>query len=178
MRDRPFGAILAKDVRKRARALVREAAIVLPRGRPGELHALRIDVKRLRYALELLAPLARDECQATLDLLARLQERLGALADADTFAKTCAALRERLPARDPREPGLATLAANARRDREGALAAIHALWSGEGASYPERLAASVSATLASVSANSPYAERGLTSNVTTEARARSKRSAL
>ncbi len=179
MRDTPFGTALAHIVRERMRALVRDAARALRRGRNDELHALRIDVKRLRYNLEFLVPLAREQTLAALDLLAVLQERLGALADADTFARTYDGMRADVPAGDPREPGLATLRANAERERERSLAAVRALWRGDNATYPERLAASISATLASVSAKAaPYAGRGTTSNETVVAKARSNRSDL
>lgn len=143
---------MARIVRKRMNALVRDAADALRRGRPSELHALRIDVKRLRYNLEFLVPLARDEALVALDLLALLQERLGALADAESFARTYRALAIGVDAADPREPGLRSLHEGAERTSERALAAIRALWSGDDAPYPERLAASVSATLDSVSA--------------------------
>lgn len=139
---------------------------------------MRIDVKRLRYNLEFLITLARTEALVALDLLAVSQERLGALADADTFAKTYATLAEGVAAGDPREPGLTSLRASAERDRVRALDAVRALWSEDGARYPERLAASISATLDSASAKEPYDGREIASNETVIANARSKRSAL
>lgn len=179
MRERPFAEALGRIVRKRARTLRKDAPRALERGRDDELHALRIDVKRLRYALELLAPIARAETLVALDLLAILQERLGALADAATFATTYAVLRSNVPPGDPREAGLAMLAASAERERERALLAARALWNGADATYPERLVASISATLDSLSAKSaPYATGAIESNVTTAPKARSKRSAL
>ena len=155
MAEHAFGPALARIVRKRLRALLDDADGTFRRGRDVELHALRIDVKRLRYTLECAVPLARAETLAALDLLALLQERLGDLADADTFGRTYAALAAGLAADDPRAPGLATLAANARRERERALEAARALWRGEDAPYPERLATSVSAILASLSNDVP-----------------------
>ncbi len=178
MPDRPFGKALARIVRKRMRALARDATSALARGRDDELHALRIDVKRLRYNVEFLAPLARDETLVALDLLALLQERLGSLADADAFARTYDALRPDMPPGDPREPGLATLRANAERERERSLAAVRALWGADDATYPERLAASISATLDSVSAKASYDGGETASKESVVAKARSKRSAL
>jgi len=155
MAERTFAETLARIVRKRLRALLDDADGALARGNDAELHALRIDVKRLRYTLECAIPLARDETLGALDLLARMQERLGELADVDTFGRTYERLAESLLAGDPRRVGLNALTSSAGRERERALAAARALW-GEGASpYPERLATSVSAALASLSPKSP-----------------------
>lgn len=152
MAERTFGPQIARVVRKRMRALVRDAPGVLRRGRDDELHAFRIDVKRLRYNLEFLVPLAHDETLVALDLLALLQERLGALADAGAFEATFGALAEEVATDDPRANGLAVLRAHASAQRERALTAVRTLWRGDDATYPERLAASISATLDSVSA--------------------------
>jgi len=76
---------------------------------------------------------------------------LGDLADADTFGRTYAALAKALPANDPRLPGLETLRAQAIRERKRALETGRALWRGAETPYPERLAASISATLGSLS---------------------------
>ncbi len=151
MARRAFGPALARILRKRLAALLADADKAFKRGRDVELHALRIDVKRLRYTLEFAVPLVRDEAMGALDLLALLQERLGDLADADTFGRTYASVAEGVPAGDPRRSGLDTLIALAERDRERALEAVRALWRGEDAPYPERLAASISATLGSLS---------------------------
>ena len=151
MRERTFGRALARVIRKRSRALIRGASGTFKRGRDAELHALRIDVKRLRYTLELAVPVARDEALVALDLLALLQERLGDLADADTFGRTYGDLAKTLPTNDPRRVGLETLRAHAARERTRALEAARALWRGADAPYPERLAASICATLGSLS---------------------------
>lgn len=66
----------------RAQARVREAARAARSGDIEHLHALRIDVKRLRYATEFFAPLLRsDRTGALLDTLASVQEDLGFLND-------------------------------------------------------------------------------------------------
>jgi len=153
VKARLFGDALGRIVRKRLRALLDDAEGALRRGRDAELHALRIEVKRLRYTLECAIPLAHDEALVALDFLALLQERLGDLADADTFARTYAELSSHLAPGDERAAGIATLIAAAARERARALDAARALWRGDDATYPERLAASVSATLASLSAN-------------------------
>lgn len=48
-----------------------------------ELHALRIAVKRLRYAMEIFAPAYSDRLKKPLTTARRLQERLGDIHDAD-----------------------------------------------------------------------------------------------
>jgi len=58
------------------------------------LHALRIEVKKLRYAAEFAAGLyERKAVRAYVDALARLQEVLGGLNDAATVERLCHALR-------------------------------------------------------------------------------------
>lgn len=146
-----FGPTLARIIRKRSHAILDGARGAFKRGDDAELHALRIDLKHLRYTLELVAPIARDEVCAALDLLALMQERLGDLADADTFGRTYANLARGLPVNDPRLAGLTTLRAQAARDRARALEAARALWRGAEGTYPERLAASISAMLGSLS---------------------------
>ena len=118
------------------------------RGRESELHALRLAVKRLRYNVEFASTLANDEARPALDLLARLQERLGAIADADAFGRTYDELLDGLAPNDPRRPGLESLHATARSDRERSLAEARAFWVSE-PPYPERLAASISAAFGS-----------------------------
>lgn len=173
-----FARGVARIVRKRSRDLVREAGDALVRGHGDELHAIRIDVKRLRYNLEFLAPFARDEALAALDILAVLQERLGTLADAATFVRTFEDLAAEVGPNDPRAPGLAALLVRAQRERERALVAARALWRGDAATYPERLAASISATLDSVSENCAPNAGATASIASVTLKARSKRSAL
>ncbi|GAC1495500.1 MAG: hypothetical protein NVS1B2_14140 [Vulcanimicrobiaceae bacterium] len=153
MSERRFGPVLARVVRKRLRSLLDDADDAFRRGRDAELHALRIDAKRLRYTLECAVPLAPARALAAIDLLATLQERLGELADAGTFGRTYRTLAAGLAADDPRAAGIAALVASARRERTRALEAARTLWRGDGSPYPEMLAASIAATLESLSSN-------------------------
>ena len=52
-----------------------------------ELHAMRIAAKRLRYTMELFAPVLepKPEAEAVLELVADLQERLGQIHDCDVL---------------------------------------------------------------------------------------------
>ncbi|GAC1308630.1 MAG: hypothetical protein NVSMB21_14170 [Vulcanimicrobiaceae bacterium] len=140
---------LARTLRTRARAFFEDAPRALRRGRDDEVHALRIDVKRIRYTLEFVAPFAGRETAVALEALARLQDRLGALADADTFARTYERLASELAPDDARAIGLRALRERCSADRGRALEAVRALWADDG--YPERLAASIAAAVASAS---------------------------
>jgi inorganic triphosphatase YgiF len=93
---RDFAAARLKKLRRRVRQLAQHAEP----GDPASLHALRIGVKRLRYALEFFAPLARrksrrrlaDRLAATQDVLGRLND----LANAGHLLMDCAGHDERL----------------------------------------------------------------------------------
>jgi inorganic triphosphatase YgiF len=66
---------------------------------PASLHALRIGIKRLRYALEFFTPLARRKRRAGIDKLAALQDALGKindLANAGRLLDECAGTDPRL----------------------------------------------------------------------------------
>lgn len=59
------------------------------------LHALRIEVKKLRYAAEFMTTLYERKTRAAyVEALARLQELLGGLNDAATVERLCHALRD------------------------------------------------------------------------------------
>jgi triphosphatase len=70
-----------------AKIVSRRYTHVRKRGRPvsqlgyGDLHRLRIQVKRLRYAIEFFLPLFEDKAAGTLRALSDLQELLGKLND-------------------------------------------------------------------------------------------------
>ncbi|MCC7547050.1 MAG: CHAD domain-containing protein [Burkholderiales bacterium] len=71
------------------------------------LHALRIEIKKLRYAAEFVAGLyERKAAGAYLDPLARLQDLLGGLNDAATVDRLCAELRARLAGAEGESVGL------------------------------------------------------------------------
>jgi CHAD domain-containing protein len=85
---------------RRLRRKVHELADAARPDDPVSLHALRIGVKRLRYALEFFAPLSRDKAQRRLvDKLAEAQGTLGQLndlANAGRLLMECAGHDERL----------------------------------------------------------------------------------
>jgi CHAD domain-containing protein len=77
------GRMLSKRLRKRARKRGREAAellseVLVDESRVDELHALRIEVKKLRYLLEL-----SEKSPPELTVVTRWQESLGAVHDLD-----------------------------------------------------------------------------------------------
>ncbi len=59
-------------------------------GDPETLHQIRIAVKRLRYTLELCRLANSQECQGYVERLARLQQMLGDLHDADMLVRVLA----------------------------------------------------------------------------------------
>ena len=80
-------------VRKRHKRLLRDARR-LSALTPAERHALRLDAKRLRYALEGLAPLfRRKRVGAHLEALSEIQDDLGRANDAAVAARLLADLR-------------------------------------------------------------------------------------
>ncbi|HEX5130341.1 MAG TPA: CHAD domain-containing protein, partial [Usitatibacter sp.] len=86
-------AFARRIVRKRYKRLVGDAAR-LSALTPAERHALRLDAKRLRYALEALAPLfRRKRVEAHLDALSEIQDDLGRANDAAVAARLLAQLR-------------------------------------------------------------------------------------
>lgn len=94
---RPARPLVRRLLRHRA-ARLRQLGARLGELSPQELHRLRIRSKRLRYAIELLAPLfggaAPDRAARRL---AELQDVLGHLNDQATAEQLVARLRERLP---------------------------------------------------------------------------------
>jgi CHAD domain-containing protein len=146
-----LGPFLARTIRKRLRRVLEDGPSAIERGRDADLHALRIAVKRLRYAVELTRTFSPEAAQ-TLKALARLQEALGSLADADAFRRTYATLGAEFGPGDPRRPGIEALHETTRAERERALGELRALWAGdETGNYPGRLAASISEMLGSLS---------------------------
>ncbi|MBP0492606.1 CHAD domain-containing protein [Pararoseomonas indoligenes] len=123
---------LARPARKLApRLQKRLARTVLQRGRhirrrsETELHELRKALKRLRYGVELLAPLHESGRKTFRRACQSLQEKLGALNDAVVAAE----LTRRLEADDPSlAPQAKALRAWTRTRRERAMAGTPAAW--------------------------------------------------
>ncbi len=142
-----------------ARIVQRRAALFLARGmravgagHAAELHAMRIAGKRLRYNLEFFAGRLAPEHATALGLMGLIQDRLGAVADADALGRSLRAIAATLDAADPRRSGIEHCIETVRNDRERAIAAVHALWNGDGhPPYPDMLAASVAVALGSSS---------------------------
>lgn len=142
-----------RTLRKRFRSVTHQAAKAFPAGGAEAVHALRKRLKALRYALEFFDSLIGPAGAQALDALGALQDRLGTIADADAFARTYAHLGKHMGRDDPRSAGLAACRATAALRREDALAKLSTLWSEDGG-YPERLAASISSALGSLSPKS------------------------
>ncbi len=93
-------AVFAQRRLRRLHAKVRRLAAVAATDDPVALHALRIGIKRLRYALEFFGPLARGKSiHGAIAKLARLQDTLGQindLANAGRMLMECAGEDARL----------------------------------------------------------------------------------
>lgn len=118
--------------------LVYEIQVMDPRCM-SELHRMRIAARRLRYAIEVFAPLYPDRLEAAYNLLTEIQEMLGEIHDCDlwieflpTFLKA-----EQTRARDycgranavnRLKPGLDDLASTCRKRRKTRYRDFIALW--------------------------------------------------
>ncbi|MFY9779284.1 MAG: CHAD domain-containing protein [Candidatus Baltobacteraceae bacterium] len=152
--EAPLRSVLPRILRRRLRRLLEEAEDARESGAPSDLHALRIEGKHLRYNLEFFRePLGPASADA-LTLLAHLQERLGTIADLDAFERYYRGLLEGVAGDDPRAAGLRARLTAARRERERALDTLRHRWLKAQPPYPERLTASISASLASLSPSS------------------------
>ncbi|MEW6513689.1 MAG: CHAD domain-containing protein [Pseudomonadota bacterium] len=91
-----YAEIQLRHLRKKTLALAAQASVDAPE----TLHALRIGIKRLRYALEFFAPLAaRKPMQRLIEHLVELQDALGQindLANAGALLMDCADEDQRL----------------------------------------------------------------------------------
>ncbi len=84
--------IAGPHLHRRATAPERRLPALSDASRSSAHHRLRVDIKRLRYAAEILGPLFPDEVQAEtiVPALKDLQDRLGALQDADDLRRKAA----------------------------------------------------------------------------------------
>lgn len=85
------------------------------KNRAGELHALRISCKRLRYSLELFAP-CLPKLKSAEERLRQLQDELGEVHDCDVLLQLAA------------KHEATHLQGRIRRDRERCTLRAHALW--------------------------------------------------
>lgn len=96
---KPFRLQLAKRLRKRSSAMLERIHPGLAEGPVADLHAVRIQAKKLRYLLECAKGLVAPKREAgALATLKRLQERLGALNDAAVQGETLERLGRELGA--------------------------------------------------------------------------------
>ncbi len=81
-----LGAVAARLVRPQLRAMLRAGAGLDEAAPPETLHRLRVRVKKLRYAIELLRMVGGKPARKILRRLERVQERVGMYHDAVTAA--------------------------------------------------------------------------------------------
>lgn len=145
-------AAARRNVHRRAAVFLARAQRAIGQGRAAELHATRIAGKRLRYNVEFFASQLGPERKTVLGLLALIQDRLGAISDAETFVDAGGDLLRILEPDDSRAPGIRAHIAACRARRDDEVARLAALWRGdEHSPYPDMLVASLAAALASTS---------------------------
>lgn len=150
-RERTVGEALRPALRRALNGILDGGDAAIKRGDGEQLHAMRIAVKRLRYVTEFFRSVLGPEGDKTIELLGRLQEHLGTIADADAFDAVYRELRAAIAPGDARVAGLESRVSATRRERKRALSGLRTLWKSTEAPYRERLAASISAALGSLS---------------------------
>lgn len=101
---------LFRRVHERARSLQTAINNAGTLYHPERLHAVRIAVKKLRYALEVVKSTTPIDVLAELRLLKRVQERLGVMHDYQILLEHVGAVRDVTPPGTPGAPGLKTMA--------------------------------------------------------------------
>ncbi len=88
-----------------------------------DLHNMRIAAKRLRYTLEMFRPALTDDGPALIDTVKELQERIGAIHDADVLD---AIVRQRLAVVAQRHVGALAAVGGEETERVAAVRALSA----------------------------------------------------
>ncbi len=99
----PADRISADVIRGRARKVFRSLRRLRPDSPDEDLHALRIQIKKLRYAIEFFSPILGKQARKVAGRLASVQDLLGTHQDA---AVMCGLLA-RMAARSPADPARA-----------------------------------------------------------------------
>ncbi|MHB8813723.1 MAG: CYTH and CHAD domain-containing protein [Steroidobacteraceae bacterium] len=97
-RDDPALTVVPDLIRKRYRKLCKCARKLTRKSSIGEFHKVRVRAKKLRYALEVLAPTYAKPAEKMLAALHKLQSGLGTQHDADVIARYLTQLATRPPA--------------------------------------------------------------------------------
>ena len=108
-------------------ARVKKRGHHIPQTCLADLHRLRIQIKRLRYAIEFFLPLFEDRAQSTLRALADLQELLGRLNDDATAWRLLGALATEESSPDYQQ-GVGFLRGWCARDGEECRKQLEAAW--------------------------------------------------
>ncbi|MHB1136371.1 MAG: CHAD domain-containing protein [Coriobacteriia bacterium] len=103
--SRPLAEFARAAIAERADVVAEAQPLALEESRVLEQHALRIDYKRLRYAVEVFAPCYGDGFDALHTTLTSFQDALGNLHDLHLFAE---AVRDPETARAAKRAGVAT----------------------------------------------------------------------
>ena len=137
---RPVDLIAGEVLRARSRKVFRSLRRIGPESPDDDLHALRILIKKLRYAIEFFGPVLGKQARKVVARLAGVQDLLGAHQDA---AVMCELLDRTVAARpDDRDAhgAVAALTALYRRRQQEWRAALPEAMSGDLCARIERLA--------------------------------------
>jgi CHAD domain-containing protein len=95
VRSLPLRRRAAREISMRLEQLKNYEQFVLQPTAAAELHALRIEAKRLRYVMEIFAPLYNGKLKPFIRTVRSLQEALGRMHDCDVWAETLPLFLER-----------------------------------------------------------------------------------
>jgi CHAD domain-containing protein len=135
----PADRIAAEVIRDRARKVFRSLRRVRPDSPDEDLHALRIQIKKLRYAIEFFGPILGKQARKVAGRLAAVQDLLGAHQDASVMCGLLARMVARSPANQAIPAAAQALTAHYGRVQQEQRAALPDAMSGSLCHRIERL---------------------------------------
>jgi CHAD domain-containing protein len=131
----------SRCLRARARKVSRSLRSLRPDSPDEALHALRILIKKLRYAIEFFGPVLGRQARKAVAPLARAQDLLGAHQDAAVMCDLLARLAAKRPSDAPLQGAAQALTLLYRQRQREQRAALPETMSGDLFARIERLAA-------------------------------------
>lgn len=140
-RPQPVDRVAARCLRARARKVARSLRELRPDSPDEVLHALRILIKKLRYAIEFFGPVLGRQARKAVAPLVRAQDLLGAHQDAAVMCDLLARLAAKRPSDAPLQGAVQALTLLYRQRQREQRAALPETMSGDLFARIERLAA-------------------------------------
>ncbi len=138
--EEPVARISAEVLQVRARKVFRSLRRLHPESPDDDLHALRILIKKLRYAFEFFGPILGKQARKVVARLAGVQDLLGVHQDAAIMCELLARLAVANPADSEMQGAARALAALYRRRQQEQRNALPEAMSGDLCGRIERLA--------------------------------------